>query len=261
MSVGDPRPVGEDDLHAFIDGRLAPERRVVVETWLAKNPETAERVRADRALRERLRERLAPIAAEPIPARLRIENLHRQRASARRWLPIAAAIVLSLGAGGAGGWFTRGSLGTRSSDDVTPMTQDAVTAFRTFVVEAAHPVEVRANEEPHLVQWLSRRLDHPVRVPDLTSQGFRLMGGRVLPAGDRPAALLMYDDTEGTRLTLYSRHGADGHSGIRYAREGDVTAFSWSEGGLSYAVTARISEARLLTIAQSVDAQLRSSSN
>ena len=102
-----------------------------------------------------------------------------------------------------------------------------------------------------------QRLDHPVQVPDLSEQGFRLMGGRVLPAGERPAALLMYDDAKGTRLTLYARPGADGHAGIRYARDGDVTAFSWAENGLAYAVTARIDEARLLTIAQSVDAQIR----
>ncbi|TXN14283.1 anti-sigma factor, partial [Methylobacterium sp. WL122] len=31
---GDPRPVGEDDLHGLIDGRLEPERRALVEAWL-----------------------------------------------------------------------------------------------------------------------------------------------------------------------------------------------------------------------------------
>ncbi len=88
-----------------------------------------------------------------------------------------------------------------------PMTQAAVSAFRTYVVEAAHPVEVRADGSSDLVQWLTARLGRPVTVPDLRTQGFRLMGGRLLPAGDEPAAMLMYDDDRGTRLTLYSRPG------------------------------------------------------
>ena len=59
---GDPRPVGEDDLHGLIDGRLEPERQALVEAWLRGNPARAAEVSADRALRERLRARLAPIA-------------------------------------------------------------------------------------------------------------------------------------------------------------------------------------------------------
>ena len=77
------------------------------------------------------------------------------------------------------------------------------------------------------------------------------MGGRLLPAGDEPAAMLMYDDDRGTRLTLYSRAGPSGGRGVfRYARADDVAAFSWIDAGMSYVVTARTDEARLLRVAQ-----------
>ena len=260
MTASDPRPVGEDDLHALIDGRLDPPRRAIVETWLASHPDVAERVRADRLLRDRLRERLAPIASEPIPARLRVAGLAERRpwAPARAWMSLAAAALLGVGLGLAAGWVGRGSMPPAADTAVLPTTRDAVAAYRTFVVETAHPVEVRANEATHLVQWLSRRIDQPLHVPDLTTLGFRLMGGRVLPAGDRPAALLMYDDDSGMRLTLYARASAgEGRTSFRYAREGDVAAFSWTAGSLSYAVTARTSEARLLTVAQLVEEQVR----
>ncbi|MBE7246227.1 MAG: anti-sigma factor, partial [Actinomycetospora chiangmaiensis] len=96
-----------------------------------------------------------------------------------------------------------------------------------------------------------------VTVPDLRAQGFRLMGGRLLPAGDEPAAMLMYDDDRGTRLTLYSRAGPTGGRGVfRYARADDVAAFSWIDAGMSYVVTARTDEARLLRVAEAVDAQV-----
>lgn len=260
MSAPDLRPVGEDDLHAYTDDRLDPARRTIVEAWLVQNPAAAERVRADRALRDRLRDRLAPIAAEPIPARLRIANLNvRRRSRAASWLPLAAAIVVGIGVGTAGGWFGRGAFDLSSALAIPPMTRDAVAAYRTFVVEVAHPVEVRASDAPHLVQWLSRRIDHPLQIPDLNAQGFQLMGGRIVPAEDRPAALLMFSDASGTRLTLYARSGdRTGRAGFRYAREGDVAAFSWFDGTLSYVVTAKMSEARLLTIAQAIGDQSRS---
>ncbi|MBB5764461.1 MAG: anti-sigma factor [Methylobacteriaceae bacterium] len=255
MTASDPRPVGEDDLHAFVDGRLDPGRRARVEVWLAAHPEAAARVAADREVRDRLRARLAPVADEPIPARLRIANLAgpRRRRIPRGW-PNAAAAALLLALGGAVGWVGRGAV--PGSAPAEPMTQAAVSAFRTYVVEAAHPVEVRADGSTDLVRWLSARLRRPVVVPDLRAQGFRLMGGRLLPAGDEPAAMLMYDDDRGTRLTLYSRAGPTGGRGVfRYARADDVAAFSWIDAGMSYVVTARTDEARLLQVAEAVDAQ------
>ncbi len=44
---------------------------------------------------------------------------------------------------------------------------------------------------------------------------------------------------------------------FRYARADDVAAFSWIDAGMSYVVTApRTDEARLLRVAQAVDAQV-----
>ena len=106
--IADP-PIGEDDLNAFVDGRLAPERHALVGRFLADNSSLGERVAADIAARNGLRESLQFKAAEPIPARLRIANLAVERRRApRRWLQVAAAIVL-VALGGIGGWFAHAS--------------------------------------------------------------------------------------------------------------------------------------------------------
>jgi len=81
------------------------------------------------------------------------------------------------------------------------ITADAIAAHRTYSVEVRHPVEVDAGQEAHIVQWLSKRLGHQLIVPDLTVAGFRLMGGRLLPAEDGPAAQFMYENGTGERLT------------------------------------------------------------
>jgi two-component system, response regulator PdtaR len=77
--------VGEDDLHALVDGRLAAERRPEVEARLAARPDAAERVRAFRHQRALLAELGGALAgAEPPPTLSRlgvalVRALRRQR--------------------------------------------------------------------------------------------------------------------------------------------------------------------------------------
>lgn len=265
MSTGE-RPMGDDDLQAAIDGRLAPERRDAVASYLAAHPAVAAQVAADREAGAALRDRLAFKAEEPIPARLRVGNLmaeRRGRSLGRLGSIAAAAAWLLIGIGA--GWSGNALLGDTGAGEGRPALgshagatmANAVSAYRTFVVETAHPVEVRADQEAHLVQWLSKRLGKPVSAPDLTAQGFRLVGGRLLPAGPEPAAMFMYEDERGVRVTLYTRPGGpDAQAAFRFETQGDVAAFSWIDGGLSYVVTARMERARLLGLAELVHRQV-----
>jgi anti-sigma factor RsiW len=111
------------------------------------------------------------------------------------------------------------------------ITNDAIAAHRIFSVELRHPVEVNADQEAHLVQSLSKRLGRELAEPDLASVGFRLMGGRLLPAEDGPAAQFMYENGTGGRLTLYLRTGVGHEAAFRYHEEGGIGAFYWSDEG------------------------------
>jgi anti-sigma factor RsiW len=253
-------PVGEDDLNAFVDGRLGPERHALVSRFLADNRQLGERVAADIAAKNALRESLQFKAAEPIPARLRVANLAvERRAAPRQWLRIAAAILL-LATGGLGGWLAHARLAPTSPvSRETPIAAEALTAHRIFVAETVHPVEVAAAQEAHLVQWLSRRLNHPLKAPDLSAQGFRLMGGRLLPASSGAAAQLMYQDDAGARLTLYLRADGDAGTAFRFVPGQNASAFTWTEDGFGYAITAQVERTQLLTIAESVYQQSKPS--
>lgn len=248
-------PIGEDDIQAAVDGRVEAPRCPIVQDYLAKNPEVAARVEDLKAQREMLRARLAAKGEEPIPARLRVANLLAQRTRRRRVeLARAAAVVGLLVAGGAGGWTLRDLV---SGEPMPTMSRDAIAAHRVFVVERRHPVEVAANEEAHLVQWLSNRLGHKLTAPDLGREGWRLIGGRLLSAESGPAAQLMYENAGGQRLTVYLRPG-DGKDGaeFRYAEANGVGAFWWSDGGLGYAVSGPADRQKLLDVAEAVHAQV-----
>ena len=157
--------------------------------------------------------------------------------------------------GGSAGWFANGmrpaSPALMAQAPTTAVAQGAAAAYRTFVVEVAHPVEVGVAQETHLLQWLSKRLGHKLEAPDLTPFGYRLMGGRLLPGGSGAAAQLMYEDTAGKRLTLYVR-AADGTETAFRFQDGDAATFAWIDQGFGFAVTATASREELLPIAEAI---------
>ena len=248
------RPIGEDDLQAYVDGRLASSRREAVRAYLDSHPALAAQVKQEIDLRETLRARLAFKAAEPVPSRLRVANLMaaQRRPARRRSTAVAAAVVgLVIGSvlGAAGGiWWSGSGRVTAAS-----VAGNAIAAHRIYVGERLHPVEVPAEQEAHLVQWLSRRVGKPLTAPNLTAQGYRLIGGRLLPDSGEAAALFMYENAGGNRLTLYARSGGtEEQTSFRFESRDDVSAFSWLDNGLSYVVTAKVERAQLLPIAESI---------
>lgn len=261
MSAERP-PIGEDDLVALVDGRLAPDRSALVETFLAETPDAAERVAAERRDREALRAALAPIAEEPIPSRLRVANIRadrRRRTVGAARIAAAAALVFAVGMGSGAvltrGLDGRGAVATRLQAYAT-VAEEASAAHRTFVVEVVHPVEVDAGRETHLLGWLSKRLGRRIVAPDLGGFGWKLIGGRLLPAGETAAAQLMYEDGGGKRLTLWVQ-AIDGEAtAFRFRKEGSDSTFAWIDRGWGFAVTAPLDRDGLLPIAEAVHHRL-----
>jgi anti-sigma factor RsiW len=247
------RPIGEDDLQAFVDGRLASSRHEAVRAYLDDHPALADQVKHEIDLREALRARLAFKAAEPVPSRLRIANLMAAQRRPSRGRPAAVAAVAGLligtALGAAGGIWWSGP----GRPAGTSVAGNAIAAHRIYVSERLHPVEVPAEQEAHLVQWLSRRVGKPLSAPNLNAQGYRLIGGRLLPDSGEAAALFMYENAGGNRLTLYARSGGtEEQTSFRFESRDDVSAFSWIDNGLSYVVTAKVERAQLLPIAETI---------
>ncbi len=247
-------PIGENELQAFIDDRLEGDRRAAVDAHLAAHPELAERIAAERRQRAILRSRLDAKFAEPVPARLRISNLRDARRGfrAHSWARAAAAVALFV-AGATAGWFANAIAPTPLAPAPTAsVAQGAHAAYRTFVVEVAHPVEVGVQQEAHLLQWLSKRLGRKLAAPDLSPFGYKLMGGRLLPGGNGAAAQLMYDDASGRRLTIYVRATEGKETAFRFQKEGEAATFAWIDQGFGFAVTATATREELLPIAEAV---------
>lgn len=240
-------PVTQDELHAYVDGAIPADRREAVEAWLATHPVDAASVAKWRALADALRARYGAVASEPVPARF---NLERLALSERRpWRGIAAAAVIAALVGATGGWVGRGLLeGPRTG--IEAYTSDALDAHKLYVVEVRHPVEVTGAERAHLVQWLSKRLDHEVRAPQLDSIGLSLVGGRLLPGPSGASAFFMYETPSGERFTVYCASADSPETAMHFKAESDFAAFYWVDRGLAYVVSGPAERKRLWTVAQ-----------
>jgi anti-sigma factor RsiW len=241
-------PITENDLHAYADGRLDATRRAEVEAYLSSNPEAAERTAEYARQNEALRELYAPVLIEPVPQRMvnAATRLHRVRsmALAASWVGLGA--FLGLLAGGIAGWELHpDAMEHAALDAPTGIVRNAAIAHATYSPEVRHPVEVGADQEAHLVAWLSKRLGAPLRAPKLDSVGLTLVGGRLLP-GDpgiggvpAPTAQFMYQCQKGRRVTLYVRPEAADHgeTAFRYARDGGVGVFYWIDRRFGYALS------------------------
>jgi anti-sigma factor RsiW len=243
------KPVGEAELHAYVDGRLAEGARAEIEAWLAAHPDDAERLRAYAEQNAMLRSLYNPVIDEPVPAALLAVRPHAWRGYA------AAAAILALGIGL--GWTIRGAL---IAPQIIPLSlaRQAATAHIVYSPEVRHPVEVTANEEEHLVRWLSKRLGTTLKAPHLAPLGYELVGGRLLSGPQGPVAHFMYQDTRGQRLTLYvsKQRGEPRDTAFRFSQEDRVSVFYWVDGNFGYALSGEIKREQLLQVAEVVYKQL-----
>lgn len=254
----DDLPVTEAELQAHVDGQLPEARRADIEAYLAARPEEASRLGAYGGQREGLRDLYAGVLDEPVPERLvRAAEGARGAAPARmlRWGVAAGWAVLGLGVGGIAGWQLHG-WNAPVVRSVPGIARQAALAHATYSPEVRHPVEVGADQESHLVAWLSKRLGGSVRAPHLA--GFSLVGGRLLPGESGPVAQFMYQNESGKRLTLYLRNerAAGGETAFRYAREAGIGVFYWIDRGFGYALSGELERDDLYKVASQVYRQL-----
>jgi anti-sigma factor RsiW len=251
------RPISEDDLNAHVDGVLEEERRAEVAAYLDGHPDVAARIAAYSAQRELLRSALAPIADEPLPPQLNlrrlIENRRRPRPS---WGAAVAALILVF-IGGLAAWGVRGAVQPPGAG-LAALAQEASYSFGVYAPDRVRPVEIRATDSEQLVQWVSNRLHQPVKVPDLTNSGYRLMGGRLVATSHGPAAMFMYDDDRGQRLVILTRPMQTDQNKPMAPLSGDsVSGFAWADDGLGYGLVGQATPEQLKPIADDARRQMR----
>ncbi|WP_196260270.1 anti-sigma factor family protein [Pelagibacterium limicola] len=246
--------IGEEELSAYLDGALDPARATAVEAALAADPALAQKLAGWRSRDAALRALFAPYATggnADLPQKRRHARL---RSTA---IAYAAGIAIAFFAGGGGDYFLRANLdpppaaADRASD--AWLAQTAREVFLTYVREVRHPVEVGADEHDHLVGWLGNRIEKTFTAPELDGLGFALVGGRLLPVGGAPGAMLMYENAQGDRMTiLIARNPGARDTAFQFSQGDGVNTMRWVDGPIAYAISAFFDRPALEAVSRAI---------
>lgn len=227
----------EEDIHAYVDGRLDDARRQAVEFYLTQNPARAEEVRGWQRNAQQLRAVLSGVGmprpnAALDPQRIRVRRSQRSRTR----LAIAAMLVLALGVGGIGGWHAR----AHREFAAEPPMGDALQAYRLFASAQPASFDISSGGSDHLQAWLDTRFHGAPRLPDLQQAGFHVVGGRLMATETGPAAMVLYKDDAGRAITFYIRPpSARGALPRGQRRDGELIAEYGSRNGYNLAMVSR----------------------
>ena len=291
-----PRAEESSAWHALVDGQLTPAQAQALREQLRDDEEAQATLALWQTQRQRLQALHQDLLHAPVPDALlaaaqRATDRREQYAQWWRWGGMAASVLLAFVLGwtgrshwpaGMSGQTIAAGQGTTlvAAEPAQRFAQQASVAHAVYQPEVRHPVEVTAAQQDHLVQWLSKRLDRPLKIPALGAQGYELVGGRLLPGDTGVRAQFMYQNGAGQRITLYlgalapssprpagenkggapqskeSMPAAAPATAFQFTREGPVPGFYWTDGGFGYALSGQLSRPDLLALATAVYQQL-----
>ncbi len=246
-------------ISAYSDGELDPVERANVERLLESDGDARRVLDGIQRQKNALKSAYDSILDEPVPPSLlnavqASEMAKGERSSGfSKWAMAASVAALFLG--GTAGWFGANwntTHGISGEEFAAAFPERALDAHVVFASDIRHPVEVSAADPVHLRTWLEKRVGAQFGVPDLSSKGYTLIGGRLLAEGDKPAGLLMYEEASTKqRLSIYfAKNARLDNSPMRFSYRGKLMTCFWTEPDLVYALAGEQTKEQMLPLAE-----------
>ena len=280
--------IGEAALHAFLDNELDTQANQQVEQWLQQNPEHFQELQTWQQQKLELKEAFDPVLKERIPKDIqKALNKSPVRRPTTTWRSMAASLML-LALGGASGWYlkeyqpqimeiarkqnapkdnmlakngnqdknkrlAKNDAMSKSGKKWPKFAFSAISSHVVFSQDLTRPVEFAEPQKNYLLAWIKHRTGKKLTPPDLSSSGFKLLGGRVLPFEEKPAALFMYENVSGERITLFIGQNKQPETKRKkFWSKNGVNCFFWLKGDLNFALTGSEGEDKLDKMSQKV---------
>jgi anti-sigma factor RsiW len=235
-------------LTAYCDGELDPAAAAEFERRLESDDALKARYSRVMSLRQALR--ALPQAKMPsdlqarIQARLNVErtndvgnsNVTVLRRPARRWSFQALAASAILGAVISGAVIK--TIDQFGQDDTVA---SEVVAGHIRGLMAPQPFDIASSDRHTVKPWFTSRLPESPQVPDLASQGFALLGGRVDVIDNRPVATIVYKHAAHTVSLTTLRVGQS----VPDQTIAGYNVRSWSDANFTYVAVSDLPSADL----------------
>ncbi|MCC6002383.1 MAG: anti-sigma factor [Pararhodobacter sp.] len=252
----------DDDLMAYVDGTLSPERMAQVEARLARDPEARAATASWRHHNNLIRQMAQ--TADDLPTDMRIAALERELAAKlqarkrRAFLMgpalgrIAASVLLFTAGWGAHGLFSASTTMTGAAyPQFVSATMAGHYAMRQISMQQA---EFQADEIDTALDWISAQMQRKIDSPELRRLGYEVESARLLSTDDGPLAIFYFRNEEGNSVTVsVTPHAPDQPDyAYRVVRLETESMAYWTESGLDYSVIGDVDVGQITTLAAAV---------
>lgn len=268
-------------LEAFLDQELDVKGSLDMQAHLRSCPACMELAEAERACRHFVRENVYEV---PLPEGMKLQLIRRAMdgttsraavagSSAAWWawlgvwirpkdfaLGMASSVAVFFLVFGLFSWWSKGDemSGKVHADRFL---QDASMAYRANQRQPM-PLEVSASDDKEVADWFSRRLTYSFKVPCITDNATKLLGGRFCRLLDRPSATFVYK-RNGKDVMLFAFRGDDvsfpAKNRIRVQNQdlyvhnvSGRLVTAWQHGGIVYSMVGDLNRDDILKIAQTM---------
>lgn len=258
----------EKYLLAFLDHELQVKESLDVEEHLRSCTSCSYLAEAEHTLRSLLRQQMT---TPPLPeaVKQRIVRQAIQTPGSQRWwrwgialyvrdvtigVAAAAAVLLLV--------LRLFSLSSSGDDMVQKFAQEASVTYGTY--RSQHiPPEVASTDDKMVTQWFNNRMGYPLKIPCITDQATKLLGGRICRLLDRKSATMIYQ-RNGVEILLFAFKGqqmpmperykvhAKGHVFYVQSVAGRPVAM-WQHGGITYSMVGDLDREALVQVATTID--------
>jgi anti-sigma factor (TIGR02949 family) len=244
-----------DKLSGYLDRELDERAAGEVEVHLRQCISCSARFEGERRLRAAVQANLTPLRA---PERLRSNVRAMLRAQVKRsrprrtWLPTWAATAAALLLSVMGVWL----LGiwqvsrVEGSDVVAE-----VVAGHVRSLQGAHLTDIASSEHHTVKPWFAGKLDFSPPVPDFSTEGFPLIGGRLDYVREKEVAALVYGRQQHV-INLFVWPSPDSHALPTAASRRGYHVLHGAAGGMTYWAVSDLNESDLSHFAHLVAGDL-----
>ncbi|TQM94158.1 anti-sigma factor family protein [Roseinatronobacter monicus] len=252
----------DDDLLAYVDGTLSPEKMAQVEARLARDPEaraaTASWRHHDNLIREMAQ------TADDLPTNMRIAALERELAAKlqarkrRAFLMgpalgrIAASVLIFTAGWGAHGLFSSSS--QLRGAEYPQFVSATLTGHYALQYASKQQAEFQPEELDMALDWMSERMQRKIDSPKLERLGYEVESARLVSADSGPLAIFHFRDGQGERVTVsITPHAPDkADYALRVVQMDTDSMAYWTDAGLDYSIIGEVDVGRITTLAAAV---------
>jgi anti-sigma factor RsiW len=246
-------------LHGLLDREIEAEPASRIEAHVGECPRCAAQLHGHRALRAMMWNADLRFSAPPA-LRTRIKAMLPVAAAGK---PYRRSLLEGFAFGSAFKGFAFGSalsaaaaallmIAVIRSDQDQVIVSDVVSAHRRSL-QADHLTDVQTSDQRGVQPWLSNRLGAAPPVPDLTSQGFKLIGGRIDYVLGKAVAAIVYRQSDHV-INVFVAQGANAEQSARAETMQGFNVALWSERGLNLCTVGDVSAEELEDFRQKFEA-------